>query len=484
VINQQNNPSRSYDFLWLSLALLVVLSFAFLLPLTPHDYWFYLPIGRETLQTGSVPAQETFSYTYAGQPIHYQPWLAAVIFWLTYDAGGLPATFFLRAVLIALSYGLIWMQIRRMDAGPRFATLLVIVLGLVTNYNWSVRPQLFAYPLFVLAFMVLWDWDRGQNKKLWLLPVIGLLWVNLHGSFVLLFALAGMALVFGKGDRKALALWTAAALLLTLINPRGPGAWGYVVELLNSPSDQLFSAEWQPPVNKGWQMNIFFAWLLLFIPLAALSPRRLSNFEWVAFVAFGWLAFSGVRYVIWFAFLLAVFSASLLAEWDRRTLDPPVNTTAPKLNILIGALLLLLPLLLLPGLREAWWKESPPAVDLAATPVAATQWLVEHPEVPGPMWSDYVFGGYLVYALPARPTWIDSRFNAFPPEHWEKYITISRAASNWNALLDEDNVNLLMLSPARQPALLNAVEASIEWCEAYRDEDAVIFTRLTSEVCP
>jgi hypothetical protein len=342
---------------------------------------------------------------------------------------------------------------------------------------------LFAFPLFVLAWWVVAEWDRGRPRLLWLLPAASLLWVNLHGSFVLLFALCVIALLFGKGERRTLALWTALALAATLLNPRGPAAWGYVADLLNSPSDQLFSAEWHPPVNAGWQMNIFFAWLLLFIPLAALSPRRLSAFEWIAFLGFGWLALSGLRYVIWFAFLLALFSAWLLAEWDGRTLDRPVRAGSAAVNLALGALLLIMPLPLLPGWREAWWPEAPSPYDLGATPVAAAGWLADHPDLPGPLWSDYVFGGYLVFALPERPTWIDSRFNAFPPGHWREYMSISRAAPGWEDPLERDAVRLLMLSRARQPDLLEAVTASGGWCEAYRDADAAIFTRRAG-ACP
>ena len=57
-------------------------------------------------------------------------------------------------------------------------------------------------------------------------------------------------------------------------------------------------------VNRGWQANLFFAWLLVFVPLAALSPRKLSLLEWVIFLFFGWMALIGLRYVIWFTFIL------------------------------------------------------------------------------------------------------------------------------------------------------------------------------------
>jgi len=101
----------------------------------------------------------------------------------------------------------------------------------------------------------------------------------------------------------------------------------------------------------------------------------------------------------------------------------------------------------------------------------------EHPLLPGPLFAEYTFSSYLTFALPSRPVWIDNRFNAYPPEHWEKYQQISSAKPQWESLLDEDQVNLLMLSLHTQPTLVQVVETSSQWCEQYRDDDAVIFSR-------
>jgi hypothetical protein len=473
------NPasSRSYDFLWLSLALLLLLPIAFLLPIPPHDYWFYVRIGKDILESGAIPTVDTFSYTYPGRPIFYQPWLSAALFWLAHAAGGSAYTFFIRGICIALAYGPLWMLMREAGTGTKLATLLTILLGLSSSMNWSMRPQMFAYPLFVVLLWVLWRWQHGHAKWMWLLPIATLLWANLHGSFVLAFFLMGSALLFGAGDKKQLILLVAFSLLATSINPRGIFVWQFVSDMLTSPSDQLFATEWRPPVNTGWQMNLFFGWLLLFIPLVALSPRRLSLLEWSWFLGFGWLALSGLRYVIWFMFIMALLSGPLLAELLRPfTREIPVSSN-PHFNFLLGGMLLFFPLLLLPGLREAWWEDSPPAYHEATTPIAATEWLKAHPDLPGPFFADYTFGSYLSFALPSRLLWIDNRFNAYPPEHWEKYQEISSARPQWDELLDEDQVNLLMLSLASQPSLIEAVEESGQWCEQYRDQTAVIFSR-------
>jgi hypothetical protein len=366
---------------------------------------------------------------------------------------------------------------RKAGTETKLATLFTILLGLSSSMNWSVRPQMFAYPLFVATLWALWHWQQGHAKALWILPLASLLWANLHGSFVLAFVLMGSALLFGAGDKRQLALWSGLSLLATFVNPRGIFVWGFVPDMLTSPSDQSFATEWRPPVNAGWQMNIFFAWLLLFAPLAALSARRLSLLEWIWFLGFGWLALSGLRYVIWFMFVMALSSGPLLTELAGRFMRESPDVSNSRLNYILGGLLLLLPLMLLPGLRESWWAESPPLYHEATTPIAATDWLAVHPDLPGPLFSEYTFGSYLTFALPSRLLWIDNRFNAYPPEHWEKYQAISSARLGWDERLDEDEVNLLMLSLASQPSLVQAVEETDQWCEQYRDKTAVIFSR-------
>ncbi|RPJ24584.1 MAG: hypothetical protein EHM33_17340, partial [Chloroflexi bacterium] len=341
-----NSSTRSYDFLWLSLALLFILPIALFLSITPHDYWFYVRIGKDILQTGAIPTVDTFSYTYPGRPIFYQPWLSAVIFWLVHASGGATLTFLLKGISIALAYAWIWILMRTAGTGAKLATLLTILLGFSSSMNWSMRPQMLAYPLFAATLWVLWHWQNGRTKLMWILPLATLLWVNLHGSFILAFILMGAALLFGAGERKQLAIWFGLSLLVTLINPRGIFVWQFVSDMLTSPSDQLYATEWGPPVNAGWQMNIFFAWLLLFIPLVALSPRRLSRLEWIWFLGFGWLALSGLRYVIWFMFIMAVLSGPLLTGLLKPYIKESVTENSkPRLNFMLGGLLLLLPLM-------------------------------------------------------------------------------------------------------------------------------------------
>jgi len=469
-----NSRPDSADLLWLGLVLLVALSIAFLLPATPQDYWWYLRLGRDTLASGAIPQVETFTYSQAGQPVVYHSWGAALLFWLVYRLGGLTLTVFLCGLLVAAAYSLIWYTARRRGGG-RLGTALVLLLAvLASSNNWSLRPQLLAYPLFAWALYILYRWQHGENRPLVGLPIISLVWVNLHGSFVMLALLAGAALVFGSGQRRPLALALGGVLLATLINPRGFGSWTYVYQSLTVPSSQLFSAEWRPPINDGWQMNLFFVWLLAFPLLAALAPRKLTRLEWAWFLGFGFLALSGERYVIWLVLILAVLTAALLGDWERR-LVKDTQRRRPAINVTALVLLTLLPLVFLPGVRQGWWPKAPPATE--NTPLAAVEWLQAHPDLPGPLWSEIGFSSYLEYALPERPTWIDTRFEVFPAGQWQAYKDISEALYNWPAQLDGSGANLLLVSSESQPRLQEALALSSDWCELYQDETAVLYRR-------
>lgn len=461
-------------FFWLALVLLFALSIAFLLPVTPQDYWWYLRAGHDILASGSVPRLDTFTFTRTGIPVDYQSWGSAVLFLLIYKLGGLSLTVLLRGVLVVLTYSLVWFTARRAGAGRLGSALVLLVAVLTSSNNWSMRPQLFAYPLFALALFLLYRWKAGDKNGVWGLLLISLVWANLHGSFVMLILLVGAALVFGRGNRRSLALAFAGVLLITLVNPRGFGAWTYVVNSLTAASSQQFSAEWLPPVNTGWQMNIFFLWLLGFPLLIFLSPRKLDRLEWAWFLGFGFLALWGERYVIWFVFILIVLTACSLTDWEKKYIGE-AKMDFPRLNLTLGLVFVLLPLIFLPGLREKWWAQSPPATE--NTPIDATTWLAGHPDLPGPLWSEIGFSSYLEFVLPGRPTWIDTRFEVFPVEQWQKYKDITYARYNWENLLDSTGANLLMVSTQNQPDLLSALKTSPAWCEIYRDPVAVLYQR-------
>jgi hypothetical protein len=351
--------------------------------------------------------------------------------------------------------------------------------------NWAVRPQMFVYPLFGLTLFFLSEYSddkesdpqkiesQQKSSKLFLLIPIALLWANLHGSVILFFFITIPYYLFHQRNNKFL-LILILAFLATFINPRGPLLWLDTFQLIQANGNQ-FSQEWKPPVNAGWQMNLFFMWLLAFIPMVAYSNKKLRPYEWIWLLGFGWMALSGVRYVIWFLALLLIFSCWLMQGILKK------NTNAFKFqlipfNITILVILTLLPLSLLPGIRENWWKQSPDVI-LKDTPVDAVKWLRAHPDLPEPIFNDYIYGSYLIYALPERPVWIDTRFHIYSFQHWENYLSITNAEAGWLEKLKEEDVGTIILDKTSQKKLIDEIKGTSNFCDFYEDDQSIIFSK-------
>jgi len=471
----KGKPSYS-GFLMLSLVLAVIFIIVVLMPLEPSDYWTYLRIGEQIVRTQAIPTTEFMTYTSAGQPALFSYWLASVALLGIYKAGGLMLTSLVMGLCVVGLYALIWLCLRELKLGPVSASLLLLVAALMGSNNWSTRPQIFALPLFGLTLLILLKWLHGSNRMLWLLPIISLLWVNLHGSFILLFVLLISALIFGSGSRKHLAIGLIISLAVTLINPYGFNLWANTAGMIGNDLIKTYSSEWQPPMNQGWQLNLFFGSLLVVALVTAYSKVKVKLVWWVWFLGFGWMALSSIRYVVWFSLIEALLLAQLASHWLERSIDSRPVFPRRSFNMTLGVLMLIFPLAFLPGIRQHWWAQAPePLTD--TTPVQAVEWIKAHPELPEHLWANWVASIYMSYALPERPVWVTNRIEDFDEQIFVDNKRLLRASYDWQEILDGYGVKVLLLDQVNEKPLITAVSSSTNWIEIYRDERELIFIK-------
>ncbi len=479
IISEDRGQRSASGFLLLSLVLAVIFCIVVLMPLEPSDYWTYLRIGEEIVRTHSIPAAEFMTYTSGGQPAVYSYWLASLAFLGISKVGGFILTALVSGVCITLFYALVWLCLRNLKIGPVSSSLILLVTAMVGSNNWSTRPQLFVLPLFGLSLLILLKWQAKNNRWLWCIPLISILWVNLHGSFVLLFVLLLSAVIFGEGSRKSLLLVTVLSFAATLLNPYGCHLWTNTFAMIGNDLISTYSHEWQPPANEGWQLNLFFGSLLVMALVTAFTSARAKKLWWIWFLGFGWMALSSVRYVIWFSVIEALLLAQLAAPWLDRFLDRRPAFPRRGFNLALGIAVLVISLTFLPGIRQRWWQQAP--ANLAdTTPVQAVQWLKQHPEFPGELWANWEASIYMSYALPERKVWITNRIEDATEQQLLDNKRLMRASYDWQSILDGYGVNLLLLDQQYEKPLITVVSSSADWHEVYRNEQSLIFVRTSN----
>ncbi len=159
---------------------------------------WHIRTGQQILLTHAIPRVDLFSSTMQGRPWFAWEWLYDVIAgWL--DARlGLNGVAWVSAVVIATVFaGMFRLVLLR--GGNMLAALMLTLLAISASMiHFLARPHVVSW-LFALAWFCILDGferagaraEKGQ-RAIWILPCLMVVWVNVHGGFVLGFVLLGI----------------------------------------------------------------------------------------------------------------------------------------------------------------------------------------------------------------------------------------------------------------------------------------------------
>lgn len=490
--------SIGLDRIW---PLIILAGFAFyvsLVPLAPNDFWWHLRIGEVIHTTGRIPTTNLFGWTIPQDaPFVYGAWLGAWLLYVLHRWGGLALPLVARTVMVVAAFWLVARRVRLRSGSWRLAAPVLFLAAAMSVNNLTVRPQIWSYLPFALFLLVLERYTRGELRVQWLgvLPVLMVFWVNAHGAFVLGLALLG---IVGAGElwRKLLrrpgALswsrygWLAASAaatgLATLVNPQGWGIVRYVAGLMTDPPSQQLVVEWQSPTPHGIANVAFFASILALLLVFAFSRYCPTMTDTLLIVGFLWLAWSGQRYVIWYAMaVMPVLADALRGLWAQYNAGP----SRRRLLHTALAVLLFAPALLV----QPWWVERFPLPDTyrsqvwhgsevgplidTATPLDAAAYLKAHPG--GRLFNEMGYGSYLIWAAPEQGVFVDPRVELYPYEQWLDYVRIGDGIRAL-ALLEAYGADRVLLDREMQPELALVLEGDARWSLEYEDTRAQIWT--------
>jgi len=446
------------------------------------DMWWHLKMGQIIWTTHTIPVTDLFSYTTNHHAWIPHEWLSQAIIYGAYKWGGFSGLMlwlclFTSAVLIA-GYGLCSIY----SGNAKVAFLGAIAIWFFGSIGFSIRPQLIGY-LFLIVELVLIHLGRTRNPRWFLsLPLLFALWINCHGSFILGIVVAGIFLFsslfsfemgslvskrWAPGRRGMLMLAMALSLAALFLNPVGVRQILYPFDTMLNQQIQMANVQEWTPLKMSSASGVALMGVLLCGFLLAAVRRSELFFEELLLLAIGaWLAVSHMRMLIVFGILAApVLTRQLSAFWQGyRAEEDRIWPNA----VMIGLSLL------------AAWMAFPDARNLAAqveaqNPVKAVEF-IRASHLSGPMLNDYRFGGYLIWALPEHPVFIDGRGDVY---EWSgllgEFGNWATLQSDPNALLQKYKIGFCLLT-SHSP-MVQVLPLLPGWKLVYSDGNSVIFAR-------
>jgi hypothetical protein len=446
------------------------------------DTYWHIAAGQRILDTHHWPTTNYYSFTARNSEWLAYEWLGEVLMAATSRLGGPRALMALLFLLVSIILLLVGFSANLASGNPKAAFAATALVLPLLGSCFSVRPQLLGYIFLLTVLICLELYRRGRLGSLWVLPAVFVLWVNTHGSFILGFAamtIYGLASfkefrlgpVVGKAwpppRRWHLATVFVLCLAALLINPYGPHLLRYELGITAQHVNLTYFQEWQRLAFDDF-FGVWFAVLLGGFAFGVLALRRAQRVEALALILLAaGLALRHQRFIVFFAIVLAPALANLLAE-----VSPPYlpDKNMPALNAGLIALFAAAVLAFFPSSARLQHL-----ID-RNQPRRAVDYLRAHP-VPGPMFNDDFWGGYLIWASQGQQkVFIDGRSDAYEPSGvLADYMRIVQPTPDALPLLQKYGVrSCLVESSGSLRVLLNAQPG---WHLVYEDDLCALFVR-------
>jgi hypothetical protein len=466
--------------LWASLAVVLPIVAALAATLSAVDLAYHLRAGDQILAGGGIPRVDTFTFTAAGRDWVDQQWGAQVILATTYRLAGWTGLVVLRAILVGLLFGFVFLACRLRGTDVRSAAWLSLAAFIVAAPALALRPQLLGMVLLA-ATLVLLAARRTHPRLLYLVPVVVALWANVHGSFFLGPVVVALAWLEDVDERAPTASRTlivgVVAALATLVNPFGPAVWAYAVGLSMNPEVTARISEWQPTTLRMIPGILFFASTL---GVVVILGRRGRPTGWPTLAWLGVFFVVGayaIRGVAWWP-LGAAFALAGLLSRGAQAPERPTPPLGRRINVAVVAALVVVGIVLLPIWRATDPVTGAPAGVLTDAPSGVTAALRATQRPGDRVFIPQPWGSWFEFATPELPVAIDSRIELFPVETWEKYEIVASGGDGWQAVLDQWRVTIVVAGP-RDAALIARLHGN-GWRDIYVGSDGTILGRTAS----
>lgn len=476
--------------------------------ITDWDLWGVMSFGALLDQNpGFFPYTDPFSYTAPGKPWIYHEWGSGVIFYQVFKHWGSAALFGLKWLLVEgmllLACQPQWSCRPSPFPDSRMRQALCSLLLILSAYlilpivSTTIRCQLFTFVGYALTLALL-ERHRLQeaSRCIWLLPALMVLWVNLHGGFIVgLVALASYALhhrLSGQYKQaQQLVIVLTLCALATLMNPYG------VAFLLT-----MFSAWSLPRTDISEWGNVFslhipgygLLYSVLLLGWFGLGIRAFQQKAWYALLlitftgGYGWL-----HYKLAPLFLISLLSsghyflplgkAKLTPSWKMITanLYTIVAYALPILLIVAGGIC---------GLLYFQNTDQPFAVRVqgadtirpdqpatrSAYPIGAARFITEN-HISGNFWVPFSWGEFLYWTLyPNGRVSMDGRYETiYPPAVYTDYLAFYKPPFDISRAERYPTTHILIDAYSR--TLVRKLSQSGRWHEIYRDSRTILFAK-------
>lgn len=391
------------------------------------ETWLHLSLGRLIWQMKGVPASEPFTYPILGEPFSYNSWLFGLLTYALDSNFGAYGLVLLKAFVIASAFYILLRDSLRPHGNYPAALIVLIAAVLFSKYRFVLRPDMFLMLFLAFSIFSLNAYLYDNKKYIYALPVIHMLWANMHASIIVMSVPFAAFIVgsivhrhlekhgFGPGTAltnsqlKVVAIVFAVSFAATLATPYfSLHQYIYGPKYLSSTWHTQEIIEMLPP--SGWDRILLYGLVAAISASFVLVGKRMSFIHLLIVIPFMVLPFTSIR----FQFLLAIVGSPVII----RNISAFIRANGwhdifeQKLSLVIAAIVVVLSsTLTLVGVSPFGSKNIRfgYGYDYSEVPKGAVEYM-DRKGIYGRVFNPFHYGQYIIWTgYPKRTVFTDAR---------------------------------------------------------------------------
>lgn len=472
---------------------------------------WHVRTGQQILADHAIPRVDPFSSTMAGEKWFAWEWLYDVVVGLLEFKLGLNGVVWFTAVMVAAVFA--WMfRLLISCEGNLLSTIGLVLLAIAASMiHFLARPHVVSWLLTLAWFWILDSSERvrfspqsaARSRGLWGLPLLTIVWVNVHGGFLVGFVLLGIFLfaalwVWSQAKEEriethllkiaaakrarelvCISLLCAAA---SLLNPYGWNLHEHIYSYLSNHFLMDHIDEFQSPNFHGLAQRCFLVLLLGAVSIVAMRGRELRLSAALAILFAVYAGLYATRNIPVSSILLVMAIGPLLNVPRRlRPFSERMTAVEREQRGHVWPIVAILFTLLIAAnggrIGAAQWMDA--CFSPQRMPVQAVNYIVDN-HLNGPILSPDYWGGYLIYRLyPSVRAVVDDRHDFYGEQFFRSYLGMIHVEPGWQEFLGAHETSSVLLP--RNGPLADALSRTPGWKTTYNDDVAIVFVRDPSE---
>lgn len=458
---------------------LLILAFSMTSTYFDFDLWARLIAGMGVIDGGHVLTEDFLSYT----PVHTwwdHEWGSGVIFYVFLKFFGPFSLIILQAIMLFLIFftasKVLKLKIKETPYNILF--YFFTLMAVMENLNTPIRCHMFSFLFFTIFIYILEKVRQGNNKLLFIIPFITILWNNIHGGVVSGLGLIGMYALGEFLNKKSYLKYIITliiSLLSLIINP-----WGYkYIKFLfmANTMQRPYIIEWWGLFSKFYLFKQIKFKLFMFasviietistyknIKLEGIKAwyEKADKVKYIVLLSTLYLAISHVKLLPFFAIATICFVYE-----DFYNLIKNIKFPQWKEKIVYAFILGI-------SIFTFLIKDFSIPVDLNIYPVKEVEFIKLN-NLKGNILSNFGYGSYISYKLyPNNLIYMDGRYEEV---YYDYMVPVLKefflAYPNWKQLLTYFPPDIMILE--KSYPIYKIISESKDWQNAYESEVFGVF---------